>query len=319
MLRALAAVSLACGPCAKAQGTYPSRPVKILVGTPPGSALDVSARTVAQILSQEWGQGFVVENKVGAGGIVATAQGAKSPPDGYTLVMTASGMLAVNPALYPNLPYDPVKDLEPVTVVNSMPLFLVAHPSFAPNTVAEVIRHVRERPGEIAYGSSGPGIVNHITMESFARSAGLRMVHVPYRGGPLALADLVGGRIPLMFEVATSVVPLLGSGRFKVIAVSSRGRSAAAPDVPTVAESGLPGFEATAWTALSAPAGTPAAIVERLHQVVAKGLRAQDVRNRFLTLGAEVVANTPGEFATFLKAEIAKWGAVVRESGAKPE
>lgn len=302
-----------------AQSAYPNRPVKIVAGTPPGSALDISARTVAQILSQELKQGFVVENKVGASGIISTMQVVKSPADGYTLLMTASGMLAVNPALYDKLPYDPVRDLVPITVVNAMPLFLVAHPSFPVGSVAELIRYVKERPGAVSYGSSGPGIVNHVTMEYFARSAGLKLQHVPYRGGLLALNDLMGGQIPIMFEVATSIIPLLNSGRFKVLAVSSAKRSDAAPGVPTVAESGLSGFEATAWTALAAPAGTAPGIVDVLQRVVVQGLRTPEVRSRFLGLGADVVANSPAEFTAFLVSEIAKWGAIVRSSGAKAE
>ncbi|MGE0803483.1 MAG: Bug family tripartite tricarboxylate transporter substrate binding protein [Lautropia sp.] len=302
-----------------AQPGYPNRPVKIVVGTPSGSALDISARTVARILSQQLKQGFVVENKVGASGIISTMQVVKAPADGYTLLMTASGMLAVNPALYENLSYDPVRDLVPITIVNAMPLFLVAHPSFPPDSVAELIRYAKARPGAISYGSSGAGIVNHVTMEYFASSAGLKLVHVPYRGGPLALNDLMGGQIPIMFEVATSILPLMNSGRFKVLAVSGARRSDAAPTVPTVAESGVPGFEATAWTALAAPTGTPPDIVEMLQRVVVEGLRTEEVRSRFLGLGADVVANSPAEFAAFLESEIAKWGAIVRSSGAKAE
>lgn len=302
-----------------AQSPYPSRPVKILVGVPPGSTLDISARTVAQILSQELGQSFVVENKVGGGGVISVMQAVKSPADGYTLLMGSSGILAVNPTLYRQLPYDPLKDLTPITVVNALPMFLVAHPSFPPNNVADLIKYAKARPGEISYGSSGVGITNHITMEYFTSAAGVKLVHVPYRGGPLALNDLMGGQIPLMFNTSTDVLPLIKSGKFKILAVSSAKRSEVAPDVPTIAESGLPGFEATAWTSLSAPAGTPPEIIDKLHSATVKGLRTAEVRARFQALGVDVVASSPTEFNAFLKSEITKWGAVVRSSGAKAD
>lgn len=316
---ALAGLAALASGFASAEGAYPNRPVKILVGTPPGSALDVSARAVAQVLAQEFEQSFVVENKVGGSGIVSAMQAIRSPADGYTLLMGSSGIFAVNPSLYSKLPYDPLKDLEPITVINAIPLFLVANPSFPPNNVAELIKYAKERPGAVSYGSSGAGITNHITMEYFASSAGLKLLHVPYRGSPQALSDLMGGQIPMMFDTSTSIMPLIHSGKFKILAVSSAKRSDVAPNVPTVAESGVPGFEATAWTALAAPAGTPAEVIDKLNRAAVKGLKTQEVRTRFQALGAEVVANSPAEFGTFLKSEIAKWGAIVRSSGAKAD
>ncbi|MGE0803479.1 MAG: Bug family tripartite tricarboxylate transporter substrate binding protein [Lautropia sp.] len=304
---------------ARAQDAYPSRPVKILVGTPPGSALDVSARAVAQILSQELEQSFVVENKAGGSGVISAMQAIRSPADGYTLLMGSSGIFAVNPTLYSKLPYDPVKDFEPITIINALPMILIAHPSFPPNSVAELIDYVKQRPGAVSYGSSGAGITNHITMEYFASSAGLKLFHVPYRGSPQALSDLMGGQIPLMFDTSSSILPLVSQGKFKVLAVSTAKRTDVAPNVPTIAESGVPGFEAVAWTALAAPAGTPPDIVDKLNQAAVKGLKTQEVRRRFQTLGSDVVASSPAEFSAFLKSEIVKWGAIVRSSGAKAD
>lgn len=313
-----AAVALICTSGVWAQtGPFPNRPIKILVGQPAGSATDLSARAVAQILSQELGQSVVVENKAGAGGIIATVQAAQSPPDGYTLLMSSSGPLAVNPTLYTNLPYDPAKDFNAITLVNVMPMFLVANPAFAPTNVLDVIKYAKANPGKVSYGSSGVGITNHITMEYFASAAGVKLVHIPYRGGPLALNDLMGGQIPLMFEPASTIIPHLQSGKLRVIAVSSAKRSAAAPDVPTVAESGLPGFDANAWVGLVAPARTPPEIIKKLNQATVKGLRTPEMRAKFAPLGVDIVANSPAEFDAFIKSEITKWGAIVRESGAK--
>jgi len=315
-----AAAALICAGGAWAQqGPYPNRPIKIIVGQPAGSATDLSARAVAQILTAEFGQSVVVDNKAGAGGIIATVQAAKSPPDGYTLLMTSSGPMAVNPTLYTSLPYDPAKDFDAITLVNSTPMFLVTNPAFAPATVAEVIKYAKANPGKVSYGSSGVGITNHITMEYFASTAGIKLTHVPYRGGPLALNDVMGGQIPLMFEPASTILPHAQSGKLRILAVSSAKRSATAPDVPTIAESGLPGFDAAAWVGLVAPARTPPEIIDKLNQVIVKGLRTPEIRARFAALGVDLVGDSPAQFSAFIKTEIIKWGAVVRESGARAD
>jgi tripartite-type tricarboxylate transporter receptor subunit TctC len=311
--------ALVCASGAWAQVPYPNRAVKIIVGAPPGSATDVTARTVAQILSQALGQSFVVENQPGAGGIIATMQAVKAPPDGYTLLMSSSGSLAVNPTLYSHLPYDPSKDLEAVTMVNSMPMFLIANPAFPPDSVASVIKYAKADPSKVNYGSSGVGFTNHMTMEYFAQRSGVKLTHIPYKGGPLALSDLMGGQIQLMFEVASDVLPHAQSGKIKILGVSSAKRSPALPDVPTIAESGLPGFDATAWVGLVAPAHTPPEIIEKLNRAAVEGLHTPKVRAQFARLGVEVATNTPAEFDAFIKTEITKWGAVVRESGAKAD
>jgi len=315
---AAAALFAAAGAWAQS-GPYPNHPVKILVGQPPGSATDLSARAVAQILQQEFGQSFVVENKPGAGGIIATLQAAKSPPDGYTLLMSSSGPLAVNPTLYSNLPYDPAKDFDAITLVNETPMFLVSNPQFPPSTVAELIKYAKANPRKVSYGSSGVGITNHITMEYFASAAGVKLVHIPYKGGPLALNDVMGGQIPLMFEPASTVMPQAQSGKLRILGVSTAKRTSIAPDVPTIAEAGVPGFDATAWVGLVAPARTPPEIIDKIYRATVKGLRTPEMRARFVPLGVDIVANTPAEFGAFIKTEIVKWGAVVRESGAKAE
>jgi tripartite-type tricarboxylate transporter receptor subunit TctC len=316
--RALIALPLLAGfSQVKAQAKWPSRPVKVLVGMPPGSATDVMARLVAQILSDKLGQSFYVENKPGAGGLIATGQAAHADPDGYTLLMSSSGPLAVNPSLYAKLPYDPVKDFAPITIVSSVSEFLVINPSFPPNTVQELVDYVKKQPRPVNYGSSGIGVTNHIVMEYFRHEAGLKMTNVPYKGGPAALSGVMGGQVPMMFETGPSVLPHAASGRLKVLAVSSLERSPAAPQVPTIAESGLPGFEATAWVGLVAPAGTPKDIVETIGAVLRPSLKSPEVRKKLQALGSVPVGDTPSEFAAYLKAEIEKWGKVVRLSGAK--
>lgn len=304
---------------AAAQTKWPSRPVKVLVGMPPGSATDVMARLVAQILSDKLGQTFYVENKPGAGGLIATGQAAHADPDGYTLLMSSSGPLAVNPSLYAKLPYDSIEDFAPITVVSSISEFLVTNPNFPPNTVQELRDYVKKQASPVNYGSSGIGVTNHIVMEYFRHEAGLKMVNVPYKGGPAALSGVMGGQVPLMFETGPSVLPQVASGRLKVLAVSSLERSPAAPQVPTIAESGMPGFEATAWVGLVAPAGTPKAIIEKISAVLRPSLNSPEVRQKLQALGSVPVGDTPSEFAAYLKSEIAKWGKVVRLSGAKAQ
>jgi tripartite-type tricarboxylate transporter receptor subunit TctC len=315
----LAAVALVCALATQSwsQSGYPSRPVKIVLGFPPGQATDTVARTLAQKLTETTGQPFVVENRPGAAGIIGTDLVAKSAPDGYTLVMGSSGPLAVNPGLYgAKLPYDPVRDFAPITVAAAVPLFIVAHPGFPPGTVKELIAYAKANPGKINYASGGSGVTNHLAMEMFKSLAGVDMVHVPFKGGPPALTALIAGDVSVMFETGPGALPHVKAGRLKAIAVGSLQRSVAMPDLPTVAESALPGFEAIAWIAISAPTGTPRPIIQKLNSEIVKILQQPDVKERFLALGAEPVGNTPEEFAAYLKAEIAKWGKVIRESGA---
>ena len=300
-----------------AQEKYPNRPVKIVLGFPPGQATDTVARAIAQKLGETTGQVFIVENRPGAAGIIGTDLVAKSTADGYTLVMGSSGVMAVNPGLYSKLPYDPVKDFAPITVAVTVPLFLVANPNFPPNTVKELVAYAKANPGKVNYASGGSGVTNHLAMELFKSVAGIDMVHVPYKGGPPALTDLIAGQVNVMFETGPGALPHVKSGKLKAIAVGGSKRSAAMPNLSTVAESGYPGFEAVAWIGISAPTGTPKEIITKLNSEIVKIVHLPDIKERFLGLGAESVGNTPEEFAIYLKAEIAKWGKVVKDSGAK--
>ena len=317
MIASAATVMLALPLQAWPQAGYPSRTVRILVGFPPGQATDVVARAIAQKLTETMGQQFIVDNRAGAAGIIGSEQAAKATPDGYTLLMSSSGPLAVNPGLYSKLPYDPVKDFAPITVATTVPLFIVANPGFPPNTVNEFVTFAKANQGRISYASGGNGVTNHLAMELFKSTAEINLVHVPYKGGPPALTDLIAGQVAVMFETGPGALPHVRSGKLKGIAVGSLRRSSAAPELPTVAEAGFPGFEAVAWIALVAPAGTPPPIIARLHAEIVKMLNLPETKERFIALGAEPVGNKPEEFAIYLKSEIAKWGKVVRDSGAK--
>lgn len=302
---------------ALAQAAYPNRPVKILVGFPPGQATDVVAREIAQKLSEVMGQPFVVDNRAGAGGIIGADLVAKAPADGYTLLMSSSGPLAVNPGLYSKLPYDVEKDFAPITLAAFVPLFLVANPGFPPNTVKELIAYAKANPGKISYASGGNGVTNHLAMEMFKSAAGVYMTHIPYRGGPPALTDLIGGQVSLMFETGPGALPHVRSGKLKAFAVGASTRSNAMPNLPTVTESGLPGFDAVAWIGLVAPRGTPPAIIARLNAEVTRILKLPEIKDRFQALGAEPAGNTPEQFAAYIQSETIKWGKAVKDSGAK--
>ena len=308
---------LAQAASAWAQADYPNRPVRMLVGFPPGQATDVVAREIAQKLTESMGQQFLVDNRPGAGGMVGSDLAAKAPADGYTLLMSSSGPLAVNPGLYSKLPYDPAKDFAPITLTAMVPLFLVANPSFPPNTVRELVAYAKANPGKVSYASGGNGVTNHLAMEMFKSVASVYMVHIPYRGGPPALTDLIGGQVSVMFETGPGALPFVKTGKLKALAVGSTARSSAVPSLPTVAESGLPGFDAVAWIGLLAPRGTPQAIITRLNTEVTRILKLPEIRERFLALGAEPVNNTPEQFGAYIQAETVKWGKAIKASGAK--
>lgn len=295
---------------------YPTRPVKIIVGFPPGQAADTIARLLAHELQNKLGQPFIVENRPGAGTILAHDVGMRSPADGYTLIMSSSGALAVNPSLYSTLPYDSLKSFAPIALVASGALFLVASPDFPASTVKELVAYAKAHPGEINYASSGNGITNHLIMEMFKKAAELDLVHVPYKGSSPALTDVITGRVPLMFDTGPAVLPFMRAGKLKAIAVSSLVRFGAAPEVPTIAESGFPSFGATAWTALIAPAGVPKEIVTKLNAEVMKYLAKPETKQQFVSLGLTPGNGTPDEFGAFLRSEVLRWGAAVKNSGA---
>ena len=316
MKRFLAALLLL--PClAFAQG-YPARPVRIIVPYPPGGATDVMARTVAQKLTESWQQPAVVENKPGASGTVGSEIVAKSAADGYTLLMQGT-QHAINLSLYKQLPYDTLRDFAPVAYIASAPFLLVLHPSVPANSVAELIAYIKARPGGLNYGSSGVGGGAHLAGEMFKTAAGVQLTHIPYKGAAPAMADLLGGQVTMVFDPIPTSIAQVKSGRIKALAITSAKRSALMPELPTVAESGLPGFEVVAWFGLYAPAATPKDIVTKLNADVTRALQLPDVREKFAGLGAESMPMATDQFALHLRAEIAKFAKAIKDSGATAE
>ena len=296
---------------------YPTKPIRIVVPFPAGGTTDVLARAAAQKLAETLGQPAVVDNRPGAGGNIGAELVAKSAPDGYTLLMGTVGTHAINPGLYPKLPYDHVKDFAPVILVAGVPNVLVINPALPVNSVPELIAYAKANPGKLNFASSGNGTSIHLSAELFKTMAGVQMTHVPYKGSAPALQDLVGGQVQLMFDNLPSSLALIKGGKLKALAVTSATRAAALPDVPTLAESGLPGFEASSWFGLLAPAGTPPLVIGKLNGEIAKWLATPEAKERLLTQGAIAAGGTPEDFARFIAAETAKWQKVVKDSGAK--
>ena len=298
---------------------YPVKPVRLVVTYTAGGPADIAARALAQKLAEMWGQQVVVDNRAGAGGIIGTELVAKAAPDGYTLLHGTAAGLIINPLLVKKLPYDTFRDFAPVSMVVIVPQLLVTHPALPATTLKELIALAKARPGALNYASVGIGSPNHLGMELLKSMAGIDMVHVPYKGATPAMADLIAGQVQLAFNGMASVLPQIASGKMKAIAIGSARRSPAAPDVPTVAEAGLPGFEYVAWNGNFAPAGTPAALVNRLSADIRKALAAPDVVQRLASLGSEPGGNTPAEFAAYVKADHARWARVVQAVGLKAE
>lgn len=312
----IALAALCCSGWALAQA-YPSKPVRMIVPFPPGGATDIVARLIAQKLTESWRVQVIVDNRGGAGGTIGSDVAAKAPPDGYTVLMGTSSTHAVAPSLYSKLAYDPVRDFSPITLVASATILLAVHPSLPVRNVRELIALAKRQPNSLSYASSGSGGISHLVGEQFKSLAGVQMTHVPYKGDSPALIDLVSGQVQLMFGTAVSFLPYVKAGRLRAVAVTNPKRSPIVPDVPTVAESGLPGFEALQWFGVFAPAKTPRDIVAKLHADIVKASRLPDVRERMASLGAELVGSTPEQFATFQRADAAKWARVVKQSGAK--
>ena len=305
-----------------AQSTWPTKPVRIIVPFAPGGTTDILARAVAPELSKAFGQSFIVENKAGAGGNVGADMVAKSAPDGYTLLMGTVGTHGINRALYDKLPYDPIKDFAPITLVAGVPNVMVVNAERAKalgiNNVADFIRVARSNPGKLNMASSGNGTSIHLSGELFKSMSGTFMVHFPYRGSSPALLDMVAGNMDVMFDNLPSSLPHIRSGKLKALGVTSLQRSAALPDVPTIEEAGnLKGFDATSWFGLLAPAGTPADIVNRIQQETAKSFATPAIKEKLLSQGAIPGGNTPADFAKMIDAEHKKWAQVVKVSGAK--
>lgn len=294
--------------------TYPARSVRVIVPWPAGGGADIVARGVTQKLTEHFNQSFVVENRPGASGSLGTEVASKQAPDGYTLLLIGANH-ATNSHLYPRLGFDPIRDFEPISLLTEAHNLLVAHPSVSARSVSEVIALARARPGQISYGSAGNGTTGHLAMELLKQSAKIDMVHIPYKGGAPFVNDLLGGQVTLGFENVLSSSPHVATGKLRAIATSGRQRSRALPDVPTVAESGLPGFEVVLWQGLLAPAGTPRAIIEKLHEGVAASMARPDLRERFAQLNVEPVGGTPAQFGAYLQSEYDKWGKVIRAAG----
>jgi tripartite-type tricarboxylate transporter receptor subunit TctC len=297
--------------------TYPTKPLRMLVPFPPGGTTDILGRVAAQKLGEALGQQVIVDNRPGAGGNIGTELVAKSPPDGYTLLTDPGSTLTINPSLFAKLPFDPLKDFAPVTILAAVPNLLVVHPSLPVRNVKELIALAKAKPGQLNYASSGAGQSTHLSMELFKSMAHVNMIHVAYKGSSPAITDLLGGHVLLMFDNMPSALPHAKAGKLRGIAVSTARRSPVMPDVPTVAESGLPGFEVSVWFAVLAPAATPREIVERLNGILVKALQSPDVRERLSTQGAEPIGGTPADFTAVMKRDLAKWAKVVKDANIK--
>lgn len=301
---------------AGAQSSYPGKPIRFVVPYPPGGFIDILARLIGQKLTESWTQPVVIENRGGGGSTIGSDIVAKAPPDGYTLLMVAPD-LAINPSLYPKLPYDTVKDFAPVTLVAWGPMVLVVHPSVSASSVNELIALAKAESRPLNYGSGGNGTGGHLAMELFKTMAGVNMVHVPYKGIGPASTDLIGGRVSLMFLQMAVARPQILAGKLRALAVAGGQRTQAMPELPTVAEAGLPGFDVNPWFGVVTRAETPRDIVARLSAEIGKIMQLSEVKERLSSQGGESITNTPEEFTTFLNAEIVKWAKVVKESGAR--
>jgi len=314
---ALVAVVAAAAGAQPNLNAYPNKSIRLVVPFPAGGTTDVLARAAAQKLTESLGQAVVVDNRPGAGGNIGAELVAKSAPDGYTLLMGTVGTHAINPSLYPKMPYDHVRDFAPIILVAGVPNVLVINPALPVNSVQELIAYAKANPGKVNFASSGNGTSIHLSGELFKSMAGVQMTHIPYKGSAPALMDLIGGQVQVMFDNLPSALPHIKGGKLRAVAVTSTKRAPALPDVPTIAESGVPGFEASSWFGILAPAGTPRDIVTKINAEANKALQSAEMREKLLSQGAEAAGNTPEYFADYIRSETAKWAKVVKESGAK--
>jgi tripartite-type tricarboxylate transporter receptor subunit TctC len=305
----------ACG--SAAAQAWPAKPIRFVMSAGPGSSIDVIGRILGDRIKDPLGQAVIVENRVGAGGTIATDAVAKAAPDGYSMVLSFNGPLAFGPHMYTKLPYDPFKDLAPVVLTTSQPNLLAVNASLPVKSVKELIAYVRKNPGKLNYGSVGAGSSSHLTMELMKMEAGLFIVHIPYNGSPPAAASLAAGDTQLLFAVPTAVTPLIQAGKVRALGVSGLKRYSVMPDVPTIAETGLPKFEALAWNGVLVPAGTPRPVIDRLNREFNAALNAADVRQKLNGAGLDPVGGTPEEFAKLMRSESDKWGPVIQRTGAK--
>jgi tripartite-type tricarboxylate transporter receptor subunit TctC len=310
----LVAVLLTSADASLAQ-SYPDKPIRIVVTFPAGGPTDAVARPISQSLSTTWGQPVIIDNRGGAGGIVGTEIVAHSAPDGYNLLIGTAGGMSINPSLHAKLSYDPFKDFAPISMLVINPQILVAHPALAASNVRELVALAKSKPGQLNFASSGTGTATHLGLELFKAATGINVVHVPYKGGAPALTDLIAGQVQLLFISIPSVMPQVKAGRLKAIAVSSARRSLSAPEVPTVAESGYPGFEYVNWNALFAPAATPRAIISKLNTEVVKIMRDPDLAQKLVGQGAEPAPGTPEQLAQYMRVDFDRWRKVIRAAG----
>jgi tripartite-type tricarboxylate transporter receptor subunit TctC len=322
MLRMLSFVALAAflavaqlPPPARAQD-YPNRQITLIAPWPAGGAVDALCRAIATPLAERLGKSVVVENRPGAGSVLGTAAGAKAAPDGYTLVMAGSGSLAISATMYKKLPYDPVKDFVPIALAGKIPFILVVNPSLPVHSVAELLKYAKDNPGALAFGSGGPGSPHHLYAELLKSMTGIEMTHVPYKGSAPALTDVIAGHVPLMFSDTVPSLPQIREGRVRALGVSTAVRLPSAPEIPPIAEVGVPGFDAAGWGVISAPAGTPPEVVAKLKAALAESLALPAVQQQIVTVGMlPVPSSTPQELQHFIDSEIARWGKVVQHAG----
>ncbi len=301
----------------RAQAPYPAKAIRYVVPFPAGGPLDIVARAVGQELNRAWGQPVIIDNRPGAGGNIGADVVAKAPADGYTILMGAVSTHAINPTLYSKIPYDPIKDFAPITLITSVPNVLVVHPSIPAKTVRELIAIAKARPGQLNFASGSTGSAGHLAGELFNTMAGVKMVHIPYKGAGPAVVDLLAGHVSLMFDNLASALPNIKAGRVRAIAVTTARRSPFVPDLPTISESGLPGFDIGTWFGVFAPAGTPREVVTKLNAEIVRILNTPGMKDRLANLGAEPMGNTPEQFAAFIKTEIPKYAKVIKASGAR--
>ena len=315
-LAAAALVACVAASAAQGQSEYPSRPVRLIVGFPPGSVADISARVLGNRMSQILGQQFVIENRPGAGGSLAAELAARSPKDGYTLHFGASANVA-NAAMNPRLPFDIDKDFAPIALVAAAAVVLVVHPSIAVSSVKELVALAKSKPGEINYASVGIGSAPHLSAELFSQHAGIKLQHVPYQGSPQAVTDLLAGRTQIMFSPASTVVPLIQSGKLKALASATAKRTGVLPDVPTMGEVGMSDFDTSIWFGLMAPAGTPREVIDKLARAVSEARQSSEVLKAWRPQGVDPLSGGPAEFASYIKSELKRWGEVAAAAGLK--
>lgn len=317
---ALASTASLCPGLSYGQGAYPNRPIRILIGTPPGDTADGWTRTLAQGMGPLLGQSIIIDNRPGAHGMIVGAAAKAAVPDGYTLLVSTGGPMSINPALYKEkLSYDPIKDFVPIAPVLRGPLFLYANNDVPVKNLKDMIAYVKERPGKISYGSGGTGTTQHLSMELLKRGAGIEMTHVPYRGSPMVLQDVMGGQIPFAFDAGGSLLPQARAGKVRLLGVTSSQRYAATPEVPTLAEQGLANFETRVWMGLFAPAGTPPDIVARLNEVVNKVSATPEFTAMLVRVAAEPWVGSSDDLRKFVVADIAKWTVVIKQAGVQAE